>query len=121
MSDFRRELVNAHFVYGPALALILVLLISCGAAGQAPAAARENTVSPSPEVLAEVDISTVPELDTSLAKVPLGDIVFDTFGRYSSRYVPLDRADDGLVLELRDAINQARLGSGENLRNPEES
>jgi hypothetical protein len=129
MSSFLRELISRRFIYWPALALILALLVSCGAAGQAPDATRDTTgalspgSSPSPpgptsaapspttsssasppEVVVEVDLSKVPDLDTSQAGVPLRDIVFDTFGRYPSRYVPLDQADDELVLELRDAI-----------------
>ncbi len=51
-----------------------------------------------------LDLSTVPELDTSIAGVPLEEIVFDTFGRTRARFVPLSEATDQLILELRDVI-----------------
>jgi hypothetical protein len=43
-------------------------------------------------------------LDTSVASVPLSEILFDTFGRTPGRYVSLDRAREELILGLRDAI-----------------
>lgn len=52
----------------------------------------------------KVNIFVVPMVDTSKASVPLNDIVFDTFGRTSARYVPLDQAEEEFILELRDAI-----------------
>jgi hypothetical protein len=47
----------------------------------------------------------VPELDTSIASVPLEEIVFDTFGRTRARFVPLSKAPDQLISGLRDAIS----------------
>ena len=43
-------------------------------------------------------------LDISKASVPLGDVLFDTFGRFRARYIPLDQIDEDVVLQLRDAI-----------------
>ena len=48
--------------------------------------------------------SKVPMVDVSKASVPLGDIVFDTFGRYRARFLPLDTIEEDVILELRDAI-----------------
>ena len=42
-------------------------------------------------------------VDTSIHSVPLSDILFDTF-RGSPRYLPLDRASESQILNLRDAI-----------------
>ena len=42
-------------------------------------------------------------LDTTIHSVPLADIVFDTFGG-SPRYLPLDKASESRILDLRDAI-----------------
>ena len=44
-----------------------------------------------------------PLADTSLHSVPLSDILFDTFGG-SPRFLPLDRAKESRILDLRDAI-----------------
>ena len=41
--------------------------------------------------------------DVSLHSVPLEDIIFDTFGG-SPRFVPLSRASEELIRDLRDAI-----------------
>jgi hypothetical protein len=57
-------------------------------------------------------------VNTSIASVPLNDIVFDTFGRSLARFVPLDRATEEFILELRDAIvpiYQPAYGVGEDL------
>ena len=51
------------------------------------------------------DKSVVPMVDVSKASVPLGDIVFDTFGRFRARYLPLDQIDEEVILQLRDAIS----------------
>ena len=42
-------------------------------------------------------------VDTSIHNVPLEDIIFDTFGGLF-RFVPLSKADDELILRLRDVI-----------------
>ena len=63
-----------------------------------PKGAEALEIQPAP------DLSTIPELDTSIANVPLSEIVFDTFGRTPARYVALDQASDELILGLRDAI-----------------
>ena len=55
-------------------------------------------IPPAPDLLA------VPRLDTSVASVPLSEILFDTFGRTLARFVSLDQAKEELILGLRDAI-----------------
>ena len=57
-----------------------------------------------PEIPPTPDLLAVPRLDTSVASVPLSEIVFDTFGRTLARFVALDRAQEELILGLRDAI-----------------
>ncbi|MCH8296673.1 MAG: DUF3179 domain-containing protein [Chloroflexi bacterium] len=47
---------------------------------------------------------SVPDLDRSIHSVPLADILFDTFGRTSARFVPLSEISDELQTGLRDAI-----------------
>ena len=111
---------------------LLALLFGCSAIGEAPlptaevpapaaealtptAAATEITPSStsSPPIQKGVlaleipptpDLLAVPRLDTSVASVPLSEIVFDTFGRTRARFVPLDQAQEELILSLRDAI-----------------
>ena len=46
----------------------------------------------------------VPDVDTSIHSVPLEDILFDTFGTTSARFVPLSEISDELQTDLRDAI-----------------
>ena len=46
----------------------------------------------------------VPDLDQSKHSVPLEDIVFDTFGTISARFVPLTEISEELRTGLRDAI-----------------
>ena len=45
----------------------------------------------------------VPMVDTSIHSVPLDKILFDTFGGFP-RALPLDRASEKQILDLRDAI-----------------
>lgn len=52
---------------------------------------------------APINIDAIPDVDTSRAVVPLDEILFDTFQRYD-RIVPLSKAEDDLILSLRDAI-----------------
>ncbi len=65
-------------------------------------------IPPAPDLAAEIppapDLLAVPQLDTTVASVPLSEILFDTFGRTPGRYVSLDRAREELILGLRDAI-----------------
>lgn len=61
-----------------------------------------NTAVSPPDAIT-IDIEAVPTLDTGSATVPLGEIYFDTF-RATNRAVPLDEADDALIMRLRDAI-----------------
>ena len=49
-------------------------------------------------------VLAVPRLDTDVTSVPLSEILFDTFGRTLARFVSLDRAEEELILGLRDAI-----------------
>ena len=58
-----------------------------------------GTSTPSPPS----PVQGAPPVDTSVHSVPLEDIVFDTFGALSGN-VPLDRASEDLILDLRDAI-----------------
>ncbi len=51
----------------------------------------------------EVDLDTIPAVDTSQHNVPLQEIYFDTFGR-TSRAVPLNEASSDLIRSLLDAI-----------------
>ena len=46
----------------------------------------------------------VPDVDKSIHSVPLEDILFDTFGTVSARFVPLSEISDELQADLRDAI-----------------
>ena len=46
----------------------------------------------------------VPDLDRTKHSVPLEDILFDTFGTTSARFVPLSEISDELQTDLRDAI-----------------
>ncbi len=114
------------------LVALMVLLVGCSTIGgaslpivEAPAPAAEpvtpsvaatevpptSTSSPNvpkeglaPEIPPTPDLLAVPRLDTSVASVPLSEIVFDTFGRTPARFVPLNRAQEELILSLRDAI-----------------
>ena len=57
-----------------------------------------------PEIPRAPDLLAVPRLDTDVTSVPLSEILFDTFGRTLARFVSLDRAEEELILGLRDAI-----------------
>ena len=95
---------------------LLALAVACGGAG--PNAAQNAAVTQStagdPES-ASIDQEGIPEststaprmvpdLDRSIHSVPLEDILFDTFGATSARFVPLSEISDELQAGLRDAI-----------------
>ena len=87
--------------------LLLLVVIACGGAATAipvtgsQATSNPSLTTPAPQPTAEP--LQVPMVDRSIHSVPLADILFDTFGG-SPRFVPLDRAPDDLILQLRDAI-----------------
>ena len=111
-------------------AVLLVFGVACGAAAtpstQAPTATAplepvtdtpaarppsptggvgdSANLQPTETEAGDLDLLAVPKLDTTVANVPLGDIVFDTFGRRFERFVPLDQASEEFILALRDAI-----------------
>ncbi|MEM9468175.1 MAG: DUF3179 domain-containing (seleno)protein [Actinomycetota bacterium] len=70
------------------LALAAVLAIAASACG-------------GDDGVATADPDTVPRVDTSIAAVPLDEVVFDTFDGGS---VPLSDADDATIARLLDAI-----------------
>jgi hypothetical protein len=63
---------------------------------------------PGPTVVVAEDSSVasgvVPELDQSIHRVPLDEMLFDTFGTTSARFVPLSEISDALQTDLKDAI-----------------
>ena len=69
-----------------------------GATADAPGTVEESSTDELPSAPPEV-----PMVDRSIHSVPLGDIVFDTFGG-SPRFLPLDQASDKRILRLRDVI-----------------
>lgn len=94
---------------------LLVLAVACGGSDPtvAPAqsdAATQSTKAANPEPTSMVPEGSsvvpklVPELDTSIHSVPLEDILFDTFGTTSARFVPLSEISPELQTDLRDAI-----------------
>ncbi|MEM7330876.1 MAG: DUF3179 domain-containing protein [Chloroflexota bacterium] len=92
--------------------LFLLLLLACGPAAPADQEEPVDTaalvdIPNAPEIPVvepiEVSIRSIPDVDTSIASVPLSEVYFDTF-RSVDRAVPLTRADDELILRLRDAI-----------------
>ena len=113
-----RALKRSSIVYLAIAGLLLVALACGGSAsnsggsgrsdysGEAAAGPEKPTPGDSSPEAGEEDaapvISTL--VDRSNHSVPLGEIVFDTFGTVGSRYVPLDEATDQLILNLRDAI-----------------
>jgi len=66
------------------------------------------TENPEPAAIAPTASPTqpgpVPELDRTIHSVPLEEILFDTFGTTSARFVPLSEISDELQDGLRDAI-----------------
>ena len=69
-----------------------------------PTTPSESIEPPAPAGGRVIDIFVVPRVDTSIANVPIKDIIFDTFGRSVARFVPLDQATEEFILGLRDAI-----------------
>lgn len=80
------KLRNLLWVFG------YLLLVACGAVSNA------GTATSIP-----IDLDAIPAVDTSQHSVPLEEIYFDTF-RGVNRAVPLTKADEALILSLRDAI-----------------
>ncbi|MCI0844124.1 MAG: DUF3179 domain-containing protein [Chloroflexi bacterium] len=95
-------------------ATLLVLSMACGgsdptlAPTQPDATTQSTAANPGPtSVIPEgssVAPKLVPDVDTSIHSVPLEDILFDTFGTTSARFVPLSEISDELQTDLRDAI-----------------
>ncbi len=90
----------------------ILLLVACGSAETAVQEGLVDTSSQNDAVDAstipvvepiEVNARAIPDVDTTIASVPLEEVYFDTF-RTVDRAVPLSRADDDLILRLRDAI-----------------
>ncbi len=101
--------------YTPWTALVaglLVLAVACGGASPTatqPAIATQPAAEqpkPTPIIPEDPPVAAqpVPALDRSIHSVPLEDILFDTFGTVSSRFVPLSEISDELQASLRDAI-----------------
>ena len=100
------------------IAGILALAVACGGAG--PTAAQTAAEKPEPTSIDQRGEQRgdqkdgqegvpegpliVPDLDRSIHSVPLEDILFDTFGTNSARFVPLSEISDELQAGLRDAI-----------------
>ena len=95
-------------------AALLVLAAACGGSDSTPApdqfvastqatAAKPTATSVVPEGSSVVP-KLVPDLDRTKHSVPLEDILFDTFGTTSARFVPLSEISDELQTDLRDAI-----------------
>ncbi len=93
---------------------ILVLAAACGgsdptlAPDSSDAATQATAAKPEPTSVVPEGSSIVPKLvpdvDRSIHSVPLEDILFDTFGTTSARFVPLSEISDELKTDLRDAI-----------------
>lgn len=79
------------------LLLFCLLGIACGGSE----VEGETAVSTNDPIT--VNVKEISPVDTSIASVPLEEVYFDTF-RSVDRAVPLSRADDALILRLRDAI-----------------
>ncbi len=75
---------------------------------QPDATTRPTVAGPEPTSVvpegSSVSPKLVPDVDTSIHSVPLEDILFDTFGTTSARFVPLSEISDELRTDLRDAI-----------------
>ncbi|NQW22869.1 MAG: DUF3179 domain-containing protein [SAR202 cluster bacterium] len=80
------------------LAGLLALAVACSGA------AELEVEKPEPTGGTIVAQPVVPQLDQSIHSLPLDDILFDTFGTTSARFVPLDEISDELQNGLRDAI-----------------
>ncbi len=95
-------------------AVLLVLAVACGgsdptsAPDQTDATTQVTTAKPTPTSIipegSSVVPKIVPDLDLTKHSVPLEEIVFDTFGTTSARFVPLSEISDELQTDLRDAI-----------------
>jgi hypothetical protein len=85
---------------------LMDLAVACG--GSDPTATLPATAKPEPASIIPVGSSLVPRLvpalDQSIHSGPLEDIVFDTFGTVSARFVPLSEISEQLQTNLRDAI-----------------
>jgi hypothetical protein len=94
------------------LTALLLLAVACGGADPTPVQTSGTSAyeaeKPGPTVVVAEDSSVasgvVPELDRSIHSVPLDEILFDTFGTTSARFVPLSEISDALQTDLRDAI-----------------
>ena len=103
----RSLLVNRWAVLAASL---LVLAMACGGPDPTlaptqpdPTSANLEPTSIIPEGSSVVQ-KLVPDVDKSTHSVPLEDILFDTFGTVSARFVPLSEISDELQADLRDAI-----------------
>ena len=95
-------------------AVLLVLAAACGGSsptpvsGQSDATTQATAAKPEPTSVVPEGSSVVPklvpDLDITKHSVPLEDILFDTFGTTSARFVPLSEISDELQTDLRDAI-----------------
>jgi len=103
----RSLLVNRWAVLAASL---LVLAMACGGSDPTLAPTQPDPTSANLEptsIIAEgssVVPKLVPDVDKSIHSVPLEDILFDTFGTVSARFVPLSEISDELQADLRDAI-----------------
>ena len=77
---------------------LMDLAVACG--GSDPTATLPATAKPEPASIIPVGSSLVPRLvpalDQSIHSGPLEDIVFDTFGTVSARFVPLSEISEQL-------------------------
>jgi hypothetical protein len=75
---------------------------------EAPTQVKPEELPPStppPEIveIEQIDLGSVPDIDTAQHGVPLEEIIFDTF-RPCNRAVPLTEVQPALIRSLRDAI-----------------
>ncbi len=85
---------------------LILFLMGCGANETSPTQepiTAEPTMAVEAETAVVIDVDSVPAVDTSIHSVPLEEIYFDTF-RSTDRAVPLTRADEKMILQLRDTI-----------------
>ena len=103
----RSLLVNRWAVLAASL---LVLAMACGGSDPtlAPTQPDPTSANPEPTSIIPEGSSVVSKLltdvDKSIHSVPLEDILFDTFGTVSARFVPLSEISDELQTDLWDAI-----------------